>query len=145
MSAFMLIQYMDSHASSHVFSIPIWLKCSCFSALSCSASVIVNISLLFIAVPSVIVITSLEDQYGCRPFSTSAVTDGQPGSTSFFYSISMCLSSGIVILISSALMPFMSVHDYMVLKVMHMSGIFFVLCLDRQSVMNNWLRVVMYF
>ena len=36
MSAFMLIQQMDSCASSLVFSGAMWFRCSCFSTLSCS-------------------------------------------------------------------------------------------------------------
>ena len=71
-SAFMLTQYMDSHASSIVFSLTLCFGCSCFSALSCiDASII--ILLPFTLVLSVSVISSLNDQYACRFLCMSAL------------------------------------------------------------------------
>ena len=64
-SACMLTMYMDSHPSSLVFSISIWFRCSCFSAISCSASDII-VLLLFIAMLSMISPSILSDQYACR-------------------------------------------------------------------------------
>ena len=49
--AFILIQEMDSHVN--VFSVPMWFKCSSFSALSFSAAGII-ICLPFILLPSTI-------------------------------------------------------------------------------------------
>ena len=122
LSAFMLIQYIVSCASSCVFSIPMWFRCSCFSVLPCSTMGIF-IQLPFITVTSMIAISSLNDQYACRSFCISALVDGQPQSSSSD-SMPMCSSSSITILISSALMQSsMSMHDSVEVMVIHMPGI----------------------
>ena len=67
---------MDSHASSLVFSMPIWFDCSWFSALLCS-DLSTIILLPHMTIPSVIATSSLNDQYDCSFFCTSAFVDGQ--------------------------------------------------------------------
>ena len=100
--AFMLTQYMDSCANSLVFSIPMWFRSSCLSALCCSA-VGTIILLPFIAIPSITAILSLNDQNSCSSFCNLAFADGQLWSTSS--DIMPRNSSSIVaILISSAVM-----------------------------------------
>ena len=73
-----------------------------FSAFSCTAAGII-IVLSFIAMLSMIVMSSLSDQYGCRTFYTSAVIDGQPQSTSsdnivvhFTYTVAIHISSAVM-------------------------------------------------
>ena len=127
MSAFMLAQYIDSYASSLVFCISMWFRCSCLSALSCSATGSIII-LHFIAVLSMIGISSLNDQYACRSFCTSALVDDQPQSTSSD-SMHMCSSLGLLILLLSVMSSDMSMHDDMWLMVMHMPWISSPLCL----------------
>ena len=78
--------------------IPVWFRCSCFSALSYSF-VDMIILLPFIAVPSMIAISSLNDHYQCRPAFTSALVDGQPCSMNSD-SMHMCSSSDLAILIT---------------------------------------------
>ena len=58
MLAFMLVQYSASRASILVFSMPIWLICSCFNAPSCS-NVGIIIFLPLLATPFRIAISSL--------------------------------------------------------------------------------------
>ena len=99
----MVIAYMDSCSSSHVFLVPLRLNYSCFSALSYSAAGICIIILPFIAMLSMIAISSLNDQYGFRSFFTSALDDGQPQSASSD-SMLMCLSYSSTSLIFSAVM-----------------------------------------
>ena len=121
-AAFMLNQYIDLCASSLVFSIPLWIRGSCFSVLSYSIAGIIII-LLFTAIPSMVAVSSVNDQYGCRYFCTSALVDGRPCSVSST-SMSMCSSSIIAILTSSAVRKSsMSMHDTVVLMAMHMPGI----------------------
>ena len=101
------------------------------------------ILLPFLAMLSMTVISSLNDQYGCRSFCTSTLVAGQSRIMSSD-SMPMYCSSGVAILISSVVMQSdMSVHDSIVLMVMHMPQIslslfVFLLCLDSQSVMNNY-------
>ena len=99
------------------------------------------IILSFIEMPSMIVISSLNNQYGCRSFCTSALVSGQLQS---IHSGSMPkhLSPSVDILISSAVLQSgISKHEFMALMVIHMSEFLclFVsrLSLDSQSVMNN--------
>ena len=57
-SQFMSIKYIESHAYSLIFSIPISLTCTCLSAHLCRDAGIM-IPLLFITIPSVTALTSL--------------------------------------------------------------------------------------
>ena len=93
-----------------------------FNAFSCSAAGIIII-LPFIAIPSMIAISCLNDQYGCRCLCTSALIDSQLWSMNSD-SMPMCLLSIIANLISSAIMQSgMSVHDSIDLIVIQMPGI----------------------
>ena len=65
LSMFLLIQCWDSCASSCVFSIPICFRWNCFNASSCNATGI-TILLPFIIILSMITVSSLNGQYGCR-------------------------------------------------------------------------------
>ena len=142
MSALMLNQYMNSYASSLVFSITMWFRCSCFSAFSCSTAGII-ILLPFIAILSMIVIPSVNDQYGYRSFCISALVSGQSWNKRH-NNMPMCSLSSIANLISFAFMQFgMSVHDSIALMLMHiprMSSSLLVLrlCLEIQSAMNSY-------
>ena len=75
MLAFILTTYMDSHANSPVFCIPIWLMCSCSSDVFCSTAGTI-ILLPFISIPAMITISSLNDQYGCSSFCISGFVKG---------------------------------------------------------------------
>ena len=92
-STFILTQYVDLHASNQVLSILMWFICNCFSALCCSNAGIIN-HLPFIALPSMIAISSLNDQYGCKSLFTQALVKDQPWSMSSD-SILMCSSFSI--------------------------------------------------
>ena len=111
MLAFMLVPHMNSRVYSHVFSMPIWFMYSWFRIFPWSDAD-VSILLPFIAIPSIIMILSLYEQYGCRNFFTSALIDGQPHNT-YSDSIHRCSSPLVTDLISSALM-----HDSMAFMVM---------------------------
>ena len=140
MWAFMLTQY-DLYTISLVFFIPLWLRSTHLSDFSCNATGTMII-LPFIAVPSMIATSSLNDQYGCSSFCTSAFVNGLPWSTDFD-SMPQCSSSSVTLLISSAVMKSgMTMNDSIAFIVMHMPGIFsslFIswLILDSQSAMNN--------
>ena len=76
--------------------------CGCSSVLLCSdAGAIILLS--FMAIPSMITISSLYDQYGCSTFCTSAFVYGQPYNT-YSESIPTWSSSGAANLISSDVM-----------------------------------------
>ena len=120
MSAFMLTYYMDLCTCSFVFSIPMWFRCSCFSVLTCS-SVGIIITLPFIAMSSMTAFLSLDDQYRCMYFCTSALL--RPQSTCYD-SMSMYSSPSIANLIFSSIMQSdTSVHNSAALMLMHMPGI----------------------
>ena len=96
---------------------------SCFCALSCDAAGII-IFLSFIAVLSMIAISSVNDHYGCGSFFTSALVDDQPWNTNSD-SMPMCLSSSIAISISSAIIQCgMSMHDSLAFMVLHIPEIY---------------------
>ena len=79
-SAFMLTQQMGLCASSLVLLMPIWFRCSCYSALSCN-DVGTIIIILFMSYPPMIAISSQNNQYSCSSFCTLACVDCQPQST----------------------------------------------------------------
>ena len=93
-------------------------------------------------ISSIVSISSLNGQYNCRSFCTSALIDDQPHKT---YSDNMlrCSLSIVPDVISSTVMQScMSMHDSMVFMVTFIPSIFspvFVswLCLDSQSTMNS--------
>ena len=137
----MLIQQMDSHASSLVFFMPMLSRCSCVSASSRSTVGIIFL-FFFIAMPSMIMMSSLNYQYGCISSCISALVNGQPWNMSSD-TIPMCSLSSVAILILSVVMQSgMSMNDFAALTVMNMTGIssfLFVLWLymDSQSMMNS--------
>ena len=122
MPVFMLIQKMDLYTHSLIFSMPIWFMCSWFSTFPWNAAGII-ILLFFMAILSIIAIWSLNYQYDCSSFCTSALVDGQPYNT---YSDHMlqCSSSIVIDIISSAVMQSgMSIHDPMAFMVMFIPSI----------------------
>ena len=135
-SALMLIQYIDSHASSLVFPIPIWFLCSWFSALSCSATGIILL-LPLIAMHSMIVISYLIDDYGCKSFCIPALVNGLLQSMSS-ESMPMCSLSSLAVLFlqlwCSLVCQCMTLTELMVIHMPGISSSLFVswLCLDRQ-------------
>ena len=141
MSVFMLLPYVDLHDSSYVFSLPIWLMCSCFSTLSCSGVGII-ICLPLIAVLSMTVISFLRNQYCCSLFCTLAFVDGQLWSMGYV-KVLRCLSFRLNIFISSTLMQTgMPLHDSIALIltcICSISSFLFVLLLylGSQSTMNS--------
>ena len=72
-------------------AIPTWFKHKWLSALLCSDADTI-ILLLFMAIPSMITITSLNDQSGCSSFHISAFVDGQ---SCYTYSDSMSKCSSL--------------------------------------------------
>ena len=114
---------MDLCASILVFLIPIWF--------------------MFIVILSVITISSLNDQYGCGSFCTSALIHG-PLCNVHSDSQYRCSSSVLADLISSALVHCgMSMCDsiafmFMLIPCISLSLFVSWLCLDNQSLMNNW-------
>ena len=113
------------------------LRCSCFSALSYSSTGII-ICQPFIAVQSMIAISSPNDQFGYLSFCTSALVNGQPWSMSS-ESMPMCLSPSVAILI----LPQMSCNPCMILLHLCNADVWdflismWWLCLDSQSAMNS--------
>ena len=84
------------------FSMAMWFMCSCFSALFCShAGTIILLPSMVIL--SAVVVSSLNDQYGCSSFCTSAFVYGQPCNT-YSDSIHNCSLSIVTNHISSAVM-----------------------------------------
>ena len=137
MSAFMLTQYLDSHASSLVFPIPTWFRCSCFSVLSCNDAGTI-ILLLFMAIPLVIAISSLNDQYDCSSFCTSVFVDGQP-QNAFSDRIPKCPLFSVANLIFLAVMQSgMSMHDYCIDGYVHAWYSFVSVCLMIVSGQPNY-------
>ena len=117
-----LMCQQSCHLCAHV------IKCSCFSALSCSASGIIFL-MPFIAMPSMIAVSSPNDQYCCSSFCTSALVDGQPLRV-ISNSMPMCLSSSVSILIFSPVMQSdMSMHDYCIDVNTHAWNLFISICL----------------
>ena len=97
-----------------------WFKCSWFSALFCSHAGTI-ILLPVIAAPSVITVSSLNDQYGCISFHASAFVDSQPHNT-YSDSLPKYLSCTIASLISYAvLQSSMSMRDSIAFMVMGIS------------------------
>ena len=97
----------------------------CQSPCGSGTTVLVSclVVLTFISLLSMIEISPLTDQYGCRSFCTSAFVNGQPQSM-ISESMPMFLSSSIANLISSAtVQSSMSKHDSVTLMVIQMSGI----------------------
>ena len=94
------------------------------AALSLSSSDAGTIILLpFMAVPSMVAISCLNDQYGRSYFCTSAFVNSHPWSTSSVRML-QCLSSRVAVLIYSDVMQsVLSMHDYNALMIMHMPGI----------------------
>ena len=114
---------MDSCVTSLVLSMPIWFKCCCFSTPSCSTACI-DILLSYIAILSMIVISSLNDQYGGRSFCHGV----------WVLTVCLCSLSSVAIPISSGVMQYgISVHDSITLMVMHMPG-FLHLCMSHGCV-----------
>ena len=104
---------------------------------------LVLIPLSFMAMPSMIMISSQSDQYGYRSFCISALANCHPCNMSSD-SMPMCLSTSVAFLILSCChaCTLVCLCITTVLMVMHMSGVsssLFVwwLCLDSYSVMNN--------
>ena len=128
MSAFMLTLYMDLCTSGLFFFIPMWVKCSCFSALSFSTVGII-IVLPFIAMPSKIAVSSLNDWYDYKSFCN-------PQNMSFD-TMPKCSSSGFANLIfSSIMLSNMTMYDYCVDRNAHALELFISvswLCLSIQS------------
>ena len=94
------------------------------------------------AVPSVIVISSLNDQYGCSSFCPSAFIDGQLQSK-YSESRLKCTLTRVATLISSAgMQSSVSVHDWYYMDGCAYIWYFFVcmswLCLGSQSAMNSY-------
>ena len=77
MVTFMLTQYADSHLSSCVFSIPIWLLCSCSRICFCNRQGII-MHLPFIAMLSVMASSCLISQYFYSCGSTTSSVYGHP-------------------------------------------------------------------
>ena len=128
----MLIQQRYLHASSLVFSMSMWFRCSCFSALSCSTAGII-IPLPSLQCHVMTAISSLNDHYGCLSCCTSGSLNGQPENI-HSDSMPMCWSSSDTVLISPAVRN--------LLMVIHTPGIFSSLmvswfCLDSQSAMKS--------
>ena len=116
-------QYINSHASSLVFYITMWFRCSCFTASSCSTASILLLLLPPITMMSMIAISCLNAQHGCSFFCTSTLLSSQPCSVSSD-SEPMCSSSSTANLIPSATTQSgMSMHYYIVLVVRPMLGI----------------------
>ena len=135
MLAFILTQEMDSYASSHVCSLPRWFGCNHFVDTG-------TIFLLtFMAIPPMIVISSLKDQYGCISLCILALVDGQSQSTCS-HKMPRCSLSRVATLISSAVMQSgISLLISIILMFMYIpdiSSFLFVLCLcpDNWSAMN---------
>ena len=107
---------------------------SCFITSSCS-NVGVIILLPLMAIPSMIAILSLNDQYGCNSFCTPVYVDGQPCSMSSA-NVLRCLSYGVTSLISSAVMQSgMSIYGSIALMVMYFPGI-------SSSLLVFWLALI---
>ena len=102
MSVFMLTQYIDSHASNHFFSMPMWFRYSFFNVLSYS-DVGTIILLLFMAILLLTAISQLNNQYGCSSFPI--FVDGKPQIT-YSDRILKHSSSSVANLISSTVMQF---------------------------------------
>ena len=96
-----------------LFSLPLSFRCSCFSVLPCSVAFIIII-LPFTAMSSMIVISSVNDQYSCKSFCTSTLV------SSLLFNMSsdtmaMFSSSSVAILTSYAIMQSgMSMNDYFI-------------------------------
>ena len=88
-------------------------------------------------IPSMIAILSLNDQYGCNFFCTSAFVDGQPWNT-WSERMLRCSLSGVATLITSAFMQSdISVHDYCIPGI-SLSLFVSWFCLDSKSAMNSY-------
>ena len=141
MMEFMLTQYMDSYTSNLVFSMPMWLWCSCFSAFSLDDAGTI-ILLPFMAILSIIAI-SFSEWPGWLQFLLDLILCRWPAASNYSDRILKCSLPSIANLISSAFMQSgMLMHDSIVLIAMHIYGYslsLFVswLCLDSQSVMNS--------
>ena len=82
------------------------------------------ILLPFMAILSIIVISFLNEQYGCSSICSSDFIDGQPCNT-YYDSMPKCLLSRVIILISSTVMHSgISIHDFITFMVMHIPSIF---------------------
>ena len=100
---------------------PTWFTYNWSRALFCREQHTV-ILVPFMAILSMIMMSSLKDQYGCTS-STSASVDGQPCIT-YTDSMPKCSSARVASLVSSAVMQSgISVHDSTTFMVMHIPGI----------------------
>ena len=140
MSVFMLSQQMDSCACNCVFSKPMWLSCSCCSALSCSAVGII-IPLPSITKQSMIAVSSLNDQHGYSsvPHPWSIAIQGIRVLAAWLCAHHLVFLFLFLLLLCSLVCLCMSLMHRWQCTCLEFVYLLFVswLCLDSQSVMNS--------
>ena len=124
----MLTQYMDSLTSHLVFYMPIWSRCSCSSALSCSAAGII-ILLPFIAIPSMAAVPSVSQLLSMASHGGQALTVCLGAHHVVLSFLSLLLSCSLICLCMILL------HLWWYTWLVFLCLCFFWLCLDSQSVM----------
>ena len=121
-SLMLAFMYMDSCASKQIWFMSMWLRCSCSSDLSCGATGII-IVLPFIAIPSMIAISSMNDQYFCSSFCTFSFCQW-PAMNAHSDSMPRCTSPSFAPLIFSAVMEYgRSMYDSIAFMMIHMPHI----------------------
>ena len=140
MSAFKVIQFMDSCASSLVFSMLMWLMCGWSNTFFCNDAGII-IFLPFLAIPPMTAISCLKDQYGCTSFWTSAFVDGYHIihiliSHIYAHLLGMVVMFHLLASIQGCL--YVSIVFMLMLILVTSSSLFSLrLCLDSQSTINS--------
>ena len=139
MLAFILIQYTNSLMSSHVFSMLMWLLCSCLRI--CFYNIRGRIMhLLFIVIALIMVSSCLICQFLSAPHSTASLESGHLPLL-YLFSISSSPSSSVADLISSIDVKLGTSTDVFIACILTfilgISWLSMLLCQDSKSTMNN--------